>query len=346
MILKYNVNININIMETSNCQNILPVFKKLSIQYQNDSTKNQFQVNSIKKAVELIQEYESEHAFIESGKEALKIKGIGKGISSKIDEILATGTLKILNPDEDILVKELSLKQSNEFKSITGLGNTRIAKLNQLGIFNITQLRENAQKEEVIKLMTDHINIGIKYYEDFNEKIPRDEISQYKVIFDKVFDKLGFIYEICGSYRRMKDECGDMDILITHPSFVTESIIDKSVMKTIIKKLIKAKVLLEDGLITPNATIKFMGTTKLPIKNSKARRLDIRIIQYDSYPTALMYFTGAANFNVRMRNKAISMDMKLNEYGLFHKDIKLKITNENDIFEILKEDYLEPHERT
>ena len=330
-------------MESTNSEKILPIFQKLDMQYQNDSTKNQFQKNSIKKAVKLIDEYQKENGNIQSKKEALKIKGIGKSIGEKIDEILKTGTLKILKDEKEILKDN---KQSSKFKKISGLGNTRIKKLNELGIYTIESLRENIEKDEVKKLMTEHIEIGIKYYEDFNERIPREEVDQYKIVFDKVFSKLGFIYEICGSYRRIKPDCGDMDILITHPSFLNkEDIIKNSIMTKIIEELIEEKILLKDGLITPKATIKFMGTCILPLKDSKARRLDIRIIEYDSYPTALMYFTGSADFNVRMRNKAIELKMKLNEYGLFNGDEKIPLSNEKDIFDILQEDYLEPYER-
>ena len=58
-----------------------------------------------------------------------------------------------------------------------------------------------------------------------------------------------------------------------------------------------------------------------------------------------MYFTGSAEFNVRMRNKAIDMNFKLNEYGLYNGDEKINVSSEKDIFDILEEDYIEPCER-
>ena len=89
-----------------------------------------------------------------------------------------------------------------------------------------------------------------------------------------------------------------------------------------------------------------MGTCKLLTKDSLARRLDIRIIKIDSYATALMYFTGSKEFNLRLRNKAIEKDMLLNEYGLFKKNKdRIYISSEEDIFKILEEDYLEPTQR-
>lgn len=63
--------------------------------------------------------------------------------------------------------------------------------------------------------------IGLKYYEDFNERIPREEVTQ---LFEKVKQaamslfkngKNDLIVECCGSYRRGKQSCGDIDVLIT-----------------------------------------------------------------------------------------------------------------------------------
>ena len=78
-------------------------------------------------------------------------------------------------------------------------------------------------------------------------------------------------------------------------------------------------------------------------------RLDIIIVPYSSYYTALMHFTGSAVFNQKMRLHAKSMNMKLSEYGLYKhinkKDVKLEINSENDIFDTLLLKYIPPEKR-
>lgn len=49
----------------------------------------------------------------------------------------------------------------------------------------------------------------------------------------------------------------------------------------------------------------------------RARRIDIRYVDRESYPAALLYFTGSKTFNVFMRSEAIKKQYILNEYGLF-----------------------------
>lgn len=63
--------------------------------------------------------------------------------------------------------------------------------------------------------------IGLKYYEDIKERIPRDEVT---LILEKMRSVVYTLHpkgkevmqvEACGSYRRGKLSCGDVDILIT-----------------------------------------------------------------------------------------------------------------------------------
>ena len=117
-------------------------------------------------------------------------------------------------------------------------------------------------------------------------------------------------------------------------------------------KLTKNKFLV-DALTDKNIETKYMGFCQLKNKQKHLiRRIDIRYIPYNSYYTALLYFTGSDNYNKKMRDVAISMGYKLNEYGLFklkkddsYSDTPVKVKSEKDIFKKLKLDYLEPHER-
>ena len=116
-------------------------------------------------------------------------------------------------------------------------------------------------------------------------------------------------------------------------------------MSKILDEIKKQNILVLDGSLTPDAVKKFMGTCKLPIKNSKSRRLDIRLAIYNSYPTSIMYFTGSKDFNLKMRNKAIDLGYMLNEYGLYKNGKPFEINNEKDIFKLLNETFIEPELR-
>lgn len=304
-------------------------FDKLILYYKNDDTKNSFQTNSIIKALNILKKLDFE---IKSKDDCKNINGFGKGIISKVDEILKTNTLEYFKN------KEIPLEtKESDLYLITGLGEKKIKELEKQNIKSIDNLKlaisENKYKP------THHVNVGLKYYKDFNKRIPRKEIDKFKFYFDKVFKQLNLQYNISGSYRRGNQDCGDIDIL------VTKNKIEDNIIKNIINELLKLKILVKDGILTPTAKKKFMGTCCLPIENSINRRLDIRIIDYDSYYPALLYFTGSDDNNKKMRKEAIKLNMKLNEYGLFKDNEKLKVNSEKDIFDYLNLKYLEPFER-
>ena len=87
----------------------------------------------------------------------------------------------------------------------------------------------------------------------------------------------------------------------------------------------------------------------LKYKDNPIRRIDIRYIPYESYFSALLYFTGSAELNKKMRIVAKNLGYKLSEYGLFPINQKnndmIKINSEQDIFKILKIEYLIPRLR-
>jgi DNA polymerase IV len=61
--------------------------------------------------------------------------------------------------------------------------------------------------------------VGLKYYDDFQTKIPRLEVEEIgRTVLEFASDlRPGFQMVICGGYRRGKKMCGDVDIILTHP---------------------------------------------------------------------------------------------------------------------------------
>lgn len=63
--------------------------------------------------------------------------------------------------------------------------------------------------------------IGVKYYEEFLEHIPRDEVESIGATIHQAANKVakGCQMTIVGGYRRGKEASGDVDVVVSHPSF-------------------------------------------------------------------------------------------------------------------------------
>ena len=202
--------------------------------------------------------------------------------------------------------------------------------------------------------------LGLKYYGVYKKNIPRDEIDEINKLIKKIISKMNtlykldkeskYIFQICGSYRREKPTSGDIDVLISKLDLKDNTDDNINHLERVINTLkndLKEnddKPLLIDDITDKNYETKYMGFAKY--KKNPVRRIDIRFVSYESYYSALLYFTGSAELNKKMRTIAKKFKLKLSEYGLFKEDgTKIKINSEEDFFQKLDLPFIEPKYR-
>lgn len=259
------------------------------------------------------------------------VKNIGDAMYKKITELLNTGEIASLNRLRET-VKNIP---EPVFSKIYGVGPVKEKQLIASGINTIEELR-NRQDE----LLNNVQKIGLKYYEDILEKIPRAEIDSYNALFKKSFQKvkkdMNDQYEIVGSYRRGHQQSGDIDVIITST--------DESMFTRFVEELQKTGIITE---ILSQGPTKSLVVSHLNNK-AKARRVDFMYTSPEEYPFAIMYFTGSKEFNVVMRAHALSKGYTMNEHGITTKDkqkVKHVFRNEKDIFDFLGLVHKNPEER-
>ena len=306
--------------------------------------KNQIRSNQFKKAIVTLQT----HAYeITSGTQAKKLDGIGNGIASRIDEILKTGTLTELT--ENIVTDEKT-QIMNELMTVTGIGESYAKKFTEMGVTGINDLIDKVGSNQV--KITHHMQIGLLFYHDFQKKIPYDEIVELSKMMKSAIWNIypNIIIEVCGSHRRKKNLSGDIDVLVSDPNIQSDEDLIKSqvhYLKNIVSHLKEVEFLIGD--LTSLGNTKYMGVCQHPTIQI-ARHIDIRFVPYNSYHSALLYFTGSPMTNKLMRTIALEKGYTLNEYGLFRycngeKGEKIITSSEKHIFTILGIQYLEPEER-
>lgn len=285
---------------------------------------------------------------IQSGAQAQRdIPGVGKGIAQRITEFMRTGTLRELETAVDPETKIIL-----ELCTVTGIGEERAKALRR--DFNVTGVQDliDKYKAGIIKVhvnqLTHHMVVGLQYHHDLQLRMPwleADMLAQTIKTLVQAMD-MGLVVHVCGSYRRMKDTCGDLDVLISHPE---SGDAEESLLPDIVTMLEQAHILV--GHLTSKGKTKYMGICKVPDDPSAlGRRIDIRYVAYGSLGAATLYFTGSGKFNKIMRFYANQRGFTLNEYGLYKyingvKGDLVPAPTERDIFKILNFVYLEPTER-
>jgi DNA polymerase beta len=149
-----------------------------------------------------------------------------------------------------------------ELTRVHGIGPKLAKKLvNEEKIKSVEQLRQAFSKKKV--KLTNQQEIGLKYFDEMEQKIPRDELTKFEeIIFDMINQvDANIIKTICGSYRRGLDKSGDIDLLITQPKSSSKSTDKYTVLKRVVEKLTK-EGLIKD--IVGHGETKFSGIVKLP----------------------------------------------------------------------------------
>lgn len=307
-------------------------------------TVNLFRLKQIGNAVNILKNYPN---VIKSGNDLDNIKGIGKGIIGRIDEILSSGNLsEVKMKKKDIEISKIV----DELKEIYGIGEKKAYELaTKFKVHSIDELIK-AHDEGKIKL-NNNVVIGLKYHETYKQKIPHDEMKRMEKYIQNMAKQISkkLAVKICGSFRREKPFSNDIDCMLTHPTIKTNDDLEnkRNYLQDFIE-ILKEDMFIIDALTGEDVKTKFMGfcrfNKKLPV-----RRIDIRYIPMESYYPALLYFTGSGAFNQRMRQDAKKIGYKLNEYGLFKKigsEYKnIKVNSEEDIFKKLNMEYVAPKDR-
>ena len=260
-----------------------------------------------------------------------EIPGVGEALAKKIKELIDTGKLEYFEK----LKKEIPMGLLNMLK-IPGLGPKKVAAVYQhLGVKTIEELRQACLEGKLRTLdgfgETTENNIlrGIQLLEKTRGRVLLNVAYEDGMKYIDYLKQCNEIQRlsIAGSLRRMKETIGDIDILASsdNPDKVMDYFVEYSdVQRVLLKGSTKTSVVLKDDL-----------------------QVDLRVVKEESFGSALQYFTGSKEHNVKMRGIAIKQGFKLNEYGLFDKENNEYIVgkDEKEIYNKLGLMYIEPELR-
>jgi DNA polymerase beta len=296
-------------------------------------------VHSARAYAKVITQLKNYNGTITEYDDVKNITGIGAKMEKKIKEILETGSLAAAEKARELY----NIDALDALQKIYGVGPAKSTELVKSGIISISQLRDEVKSNP--KLLNDKQKIGLKYYEELLERIPRTEMEEHRDILHTLLpdEMTEYDTEIVGSFRREATNSGDIDVLIRVP-FNVDAKTAKANLELYVKMLEGFGYIEE---ILALGEHKCMAISRM--YNGKARRLDLLMTPDEEYAYAILYFTGSDRFNVAFRQYAIDKGYTLNEHTLT--PIKAGVQTppymktEKDIFKFLGLRYIDPSKR-
>jgi len=296
-----------------------------------------FRVLSYRRAARQIESLtEALEDFVREGRVA-RIEGVGPNLAQKIEEYVTTG--KIASHEE--LRAKLPSGVLDLLK-VRGLGPKKVKVLwQELGITDIETLRTAAQKHLLRRVKgfgertEENILRGIEL---MKEGQARALLADAARVLDDVLAALrasGTMerVEAAGSFRRMRENVGDLDLLA-----VAE---DRTGASAAFTRL--------PGVIEVIAAGETKATILLAYHDYEGARrtiqVDLRILDADSWGAGLQYFTGSKDHNIRLRTMAERRGLKLNEYGVFRDEARVAGKTEESVYAALDLAWIPPEMR-
>ncbi len=196
----------------------------------------------------------------------------------------------------------------------------------------ITSLRQVRTAHAAGKLKLNHMQtLGLKYYKQLHTRIPRAVITQFTDKFRAAMSLYRIV--VAGSYRRGAADSGDVDILVyakDRPDI------------TQIMALMPPYATVVTGPEKTSVLYRISGAGTIP---ARIIHVDIICVRGEYAAAALLYLTGSADFNERMRGHAKTLGYKLNQHGLYCDGVIVPTATERDIFTALGMRYVAPGAR-
>jgi len=290
---------------------------------------NPFKIRAYRNAADITANHPHELSLLdETG--LREIPGIGKDLASRIREIATTGD----TPFHRELVAEFP-PTILDILHLQGVGPKTVATLyRELNVRTLEDLERAALDGRIRALK----GMGIKKQELILKALDERKRFAGRHLLSHTYEASttlqvylrerapDAVIEAVGSLRRGCDTCGDLDLLATG---APASLMDDFVEYPLVERVLGH------------------GETKSSVLIQGGFQADLRLVAPESRGAALQYFTGSRAHNIGLRDRAIGLGFKLNEYGLFRTadDSRVAGEREEDIYAALGLDFVPPELR-
>src|SRR5918996_1264147 len=262
-----------------------------------------------------------------------ELPGIGNTLAGKIETLIESGSI----PSADKLKAKFPATLV-EVTRVPGLGAKTARRIyEELGVENLVELKEAAEQGRIAGIR----GLGPKTEENILaslEGVTEDGIGERLLLSNVLpiaeeiqgdLKELGVAnrIEIAGSARRWTETCKDLDLIATtnDPAGLVEA-------------------LATHGL---SAETRRGGDAAASVLTHSGLKVDLRIGTEENFGDLLQHFTGSAEHNVQLRERALGRGLSVSEHGVAEVDGKKvhRFADEAGVYELLGLPYIEPELR-
>lgn len=230
-----------------------------------------------------------------------QVRGIGPGTVHRVKQMLRTHSCD----DLDQLRRKVPAGL-REMVKIKGIGPTTVRNIhNRLGVATIEQLELAAKLGRIETIprmgagMAQKILAGIEAYRQRRGKVPLIDAQR---IGRRIAASLAQLpaaerVALAGSVRRGKAAIGDLDVLVGSN--------DPGPVMARFRTLADVEEVLLGG----------EGRCSVRLRNQQ--QADLRVLPTETFGAGLHYFTGSKQHNIRLRQRANAMGLKVSDKGVF-----------------------------
>ncbi len=281
---------------------------------------NPFRIRAYRNAARVINGTSTDFgARVARGEDLKVLPGIGDHIAAHIEEIVRSGHCTELDRLRKDVPPELA-----ELLRVPGLGPRRVQALwQQLGVHTLEQLARAAHDGRLRNLpgfgekTEQRIVQAVDAHRATERRFKPIVAAQYGEPLAAELAKAPGVSQvaIAGSYRRMRDTVGDLDLVVAAAP-------GSDVMQRFVHHAEVVEVMSE-------------GKTRSSVRLRSGLQVDLRVVDPAYFGAALMYFTGSKAHNIELRRIAQDRGLKLNEYGLFRGERRIAGRDEASVYRAL-----------
>ncbi len=267
------------------------------------------------------------------------LPGLGSTIIKRIEEVVNTGRMALY---DELLTTTPQVKL--DMMRIQGLGPKRINALyNQLHINSITDLEIACKEGKVAPLpgfgkktqdkILQGIALLVQHAGRFLYPVAEKEAEHIRAALATLPEIVRM--QVAGSLRRKRETVKDIDMVVS----VKDDADDE----------VRRKIM---DFFTSQPSVQAItgkGDTKSSVILSTGIATDLRVVNDSQFPYTLHHFSGSKEHHIALRRHALSMNMTINDYGLFRgKEPHLELVpckDEGDMYAALGMAYIEPELR-